>query len=470
MARAGRALRAHPLRLAHRRGAAARRRRAARRAGATACAGGSSSADRAAGRAGGRGRERADEPGPREPIAARRRREAPVARRREARRAAPRALRCCPTCSPRATSSAGFYAIVQAFSASRDLDRAGSRSSSRASSTCSTAASRAWRGHQPLRHRVRLHRRHRLVRRGARDAGLQRRRLQELGRTGWVLAFMFTACAALRLARFNVTPGRYRGRFEGLAEPGGRGHGALHPVVRGFLRESGIAFDVPGSGPLAGGRGAARPADGEPDPVPQLQGASTCAAPTAPWCSWWCSLIAVILSKPSVTLFFLIGIAYVSSGPVEWWWRRRTGRLEEIARPRESASPSHAAPGEGRGARHERSQDKRLRIFDTTLRDGEQSPGCSMNLNREAHARAPARAPRRRHHRGGLPDRQRGRLRGGAAIARAAARDQSICGLARTGAARTSSAPPRRPEPAARSRASTPSSRPATSTSSTSCA
>ncbi|MGI9432131.1 MAG: 2-isopropylmalate synthase, partial [Myxococcota bacterium] len=26
------------------------------------------------------------------------------------------------------------------------------------------------------------------------------------------------------------------------------------------------------------------------------------------------------------------------------------------------------------------SDDKRIRIFDTTLRDGEQSPGCSMNL------------------------------------------------------------------------------------------
>ena len=25
--------------------------------------------------------------------------------------------------------------------------------------------------------------------------------------------------------------------------------------------------------------------------------------------------------------------------------------------------------------------DERIRIFDTTLRDGEQSPGCSMNLN-----------------------------------------------------------------------------------------
>jgi phosphatidylserine synthase len=39
---------------------------------------------------------------------------------------------------------------------------------------------------------------------------------------------------------------------------------------------------------------------------------------------------AVILIKPSVTLFF-VGLVYVSSGPVEWWWRRRTGKgLEEI--------------------------------------------------------------------------------------------------------------------------------------------
>ena len=27
------------------------------------------------------------------------------------------------------------------------------------------------------------------------------------------------------------------------------------------------------------------------------------------------------------------------------------------------------------------SDDKRIRIFDTTLRDGEQAPGCSMNLS-----------------------------------------------------------------------------------------
>ena len=55
----------------------------------------------------------------------------------------------------------------------------------------------------------------------------------------------------------------------------------------------------------------------------------------------------------------------------------------------------------------------RVIIFDTTLRDGEQSPGISLNADREAGDRPAARAPRRRRHRGWLPDRLAGRLRGG---------------------------------------------------------
>ena len=47
----------------------------------------------------------------------------------------------------------------------------------------------------------------------------------------------------------------------------------------------------------------------------------------------------------------------------------------------------------------------RVIIFDTTLRDGEQSPGCSMNLAEKLRDRARARGPRRRRHRGRLPDR-----------------------------------------------------------------
>ena len=47
----------------------------------------------------------------------------------------------------------------------------------------------------------------------------------------------------------------------------------------------------------------------------------------------------------------------------------------------------------------------RVLIFDTTLRDGEQSPGCSMTAAGEAARGARARRARRGRHRGGLPGR-----------------------------------------------------------------
>ena len=57
-------------------------------------------------------------------------------------------------------------------------------------------------------------------------------------------------------------------------------------------------------------------------------------------------------------------------------------------------------------------EQDRVRIFDTTLRDGEQSPGISLNTQEKVEIAQPARAPRRRHHRGRLPDQLAGRLRG----------------------------------------------------------
>ena len=44
-----------------------------------------------------------------------------------------------------------------------------------------------------------------------------------LGWAGWVLAFTYTACASLRLARFNVQSGRFEGRFDGVPTPAGAG-------------------------------------------------------------------------------------------------------------------------------------------------------------------------------------------------------------------------------------------------------
>ena len=49
----------------------------------------------------------------------------------------------------------------------------------------------------------------------------------------------------------------------------------------------------------------------------------------------FCALVALalIVQEPSVTLF-VIGIVYVSAGPVEWVWRRAAGRpLEKLSEP-----------------------------------------------------------------------------------------------------------------------------------------
>lgn len=48
--------------------------------------------------------------------------------------------------------------------------------------------------------------------------------LQPFGRLGWAAAFLFTACGALRLARFNVNSGSVpKGFFQGLPIPMGAG-------------------------------------------------------------------------------------------------------------------------------------------------------------------------------------------------------------------------------------------------------
>ncbi|GAA4420718.1 CDP-diacylglycerol--serine O-phosphatidyltransferase [Acidovorax lacteus] len=54
--------------------------------------------------------------------------------------------------------------------------------------------------------------------------------LQDLGRWGWIAAFVYCACAALRLARFNVNTGVVDKRyFQGLPSP------AAAALVAGFI-------------------------------------------------------------------------------------------------------------------------------------------------------------------------------------------------------------------------------------------
>jgi CDP-diacylglycerol--serine O-phosphatidyltransferase len=162
----------------------------------------------------------------------------------------------------------------------------------------------------------------------------------ELGWTGWVMAFMFTACAALRLARFNVSPGRYRGRFEGLASPPAAGMVLATVMFTGTLRESGISLGLPA---FFGALGLAVLGLLMVSPIPYRSFKDVKLGGSYRSVVFMVIGFAVILMKPSVTLF-LVGIVYCSSGPIDAYWRRRTGHtLEEIA----SEEPE---PGETQGS------------------------------------------------------------------------------------------------------------------------
>jgi CDP-diacylglycerol--serine O-phosphatidyltransferase len=154
--------------------------------------------------------------------------------------------------------------------------------------------------------------------------------LQVLGRPGWVLAFLFTACAALRLARFNVTAGRYKGRFEGMPSPAAAGMVASTQWFVSFLRGHGVAFSVP-EWAVAGGVAllgllmvSAIPYRSFKELDLRHSFGTLVLAVVA---------LALIVQEPSVTLF-VIGIVYCSAGPVEWVWRRAAGRpLEKLSEP-----------------------------------------------------------------------------------------------------------------------------------------
>jgi CDP-diacylglycerol--serine O-phosphatidyltransferase len=144
----------------------------------------------------------------------------------------------------------------------------------------------------------------------------------ELGWTGWVMAFIYMACAALRLARFNVSPGRFPGRFEGLPSPAAAGIILTTVLFSDWLRESGLPFGVPATlvalGVALVGILMVTPIPYRSFKEARLRG------------SYWNVVLmvmvsTVILMRPELTLF-VIAYAYAFSGPVEVIWRRRVGR------------------------------------------------------------------------------------------------------------------------------------------------
>jgi CDP-diacylglycerol--serine O-phosphatidyltransferase len=154
--------------------------------------------------------------------------------------------------------------------------------------------------------------------------------LQLLGRAGWIMAFLYTVCAALRLARFNVSPSRYRGRFEGLPSPAAAGMIASTQLFVSFLRERGLAFDVP-EFLIAGATAVLGLMMVSSVPYRSFKELDLRQSFLTLVCAIFA--VALVILEPAVSLFSL-GVIYISHGPIEWLWRRRSGRpLEAITTP-----------------------------------------------------------------------------------------------------------------------------------------
>jgi len=163
--------------------------------------------------------------------------------------------------------------------------------------------------------------------------------LRELGRAGWVLTFLFTACAALRLARFNVHASRYAGRFEGLPSPAAAGMIATTQWFSDLVR-AGAAFTVP---PLLVALGTGALGLLMVSKVPYRSFKEIDLRHSYRTLVFLVLALTLVVIEPKVTLF-VIGLAYVLSGPVEWAWRWMGGRPLE-----ETAAAAAAGPG-GPGA------------------------------------------------------------------------------------------------------------------------
>ena len=147
--------------------------------------------------------------------------------------------------------------------------------------------------------------------------------LAVLGRVGWVMAFLYTACAALRLARFNVSQPRYAGRFEGLPSPAAAGMIAATQWFVSFIREGGVpSFSV--AEPVVGA-GTAALALLMVSAIPYRSFKEVDLRHSHATLVLVVFGIAVIIAEPSLSLF-VIGIVYVLSGPVElalrWFYKR----------------------------------------------------------------------------------------------------------------------------------------------------
>ncbi|MBK7947341.1 MAG: CDP-diacylglycerol--serine O-phosphatidyltransferase [Deltaproteobacteria bacterium] len=165
---------------------------------------------------------------------------------------------------------------------------------------------------------------------------------------GGVMAFVYTACASLRLARFNVQSGRYLYRFDGMPTPAGAGMVLSAVWFRDFLvgpnQELGLHPIVPALGVVFLGLLMVSPIPYRSFKDLKLgHGFSGTVIPVI--------VLIVLWIEPGLN-FFLVGLAYVASGPAGMLWRWKTGQELLPAQSPEDLAAAEAvgpAPAKGRG-------------------------------------------------------------------------------------------------------------------------
>ncbi|MNM78664.1 hypothetical protein D3C81_905740 [compost metagenome] len=154
-----------------------------------------------------------------------------------------------------------------------------------------------------------------------------------LGRVGWSAAFLYAACAALRLARFNTQVGSVDKRwFIGLASPAAAG--LMMSFVWAFadgnlglngeeLRYVALAVTIV-SGLLMVSRIRFWSFKGGGEKGPRSERVPFLVLALVP------IVIAIMVLDPPRVLF-TIGVVYALSGPVMWAlqrWRQPTGKVQ----------------------------------------------------------------------------------------------------------------------------------------------
>jgi CDP-diacylglycerol--serine O-phosphatidyltransferase len=148
--------------------------------------------------------------------------------------------------------------------------------------------------------------------------------LEDLGRIGWIIAFLYMCCAALRLARFNTSPDTKV--FFGLASPAAAG--TVATMVWAWVDNMPVMESVQVSiavGAFATVAALLMVSNVQYYSPKNIKG----RVPFIYVLSAVLLFIVVAVYPPG--MLFCVGLAYASSGPIRWLWRITRNEAESTS-------------------------------------------------------------------------------------------------------------------------------------------